>query len=646
MKNVLLLLFVLPVFCMAQQLHELERTMPSVADIEKKAALSILQNKMQSLASGNFDVHYYRCEWKVDPAVRYINGIVTSTFTILSSSNSITFDLTGALTVDSVRYHGVNINFQRGASDALTIQFPSTLAANANDSVSIYYQGVPSSSGLGSFFQGTHAGVPVIWTLSEPYGAKDWWPCKNGLDDKADSIDIFITYPSGYVASSNGMLMNQQTSGGNIIDHYTHHHPIASYLVAFGVTNYEVRSDTIQANGKVYPFINYAYPERRDQFFTYHFYTKEVFRFFCEKLGDYPFERYGETQFDCSCGMEHQTNSFVYFTTRALTSHELAHQWFGDLVTCASWQDIWVNEGFAEYFSFYYLQSFYPTILGTPMLNNAANRIFAHPNGTIYVKDTTTADNIFYSVITYNKGMWVVHMLKWVLGDSAFFKGLQTYFNDPKLRFGYAKVGDMQRSMEQASGKNLTTFFQQWIYGEGFPSYSATYSLNNNLWAKVKLDQTTSHPASVNFYQMPVQLVFRNGQQSKTFVVDHKFKQQEFWLNVGFVPDTLMIDPNTWILTNKRTTVKEGPKSTKSDEILIYPNPSPADGNVVLRNPTGRIFSLQLINALGQSVFSKTIQTPGRDEQFTLPFSHLPRGAYWLRLRNDRDLQMVKKIIH
>jgi hypothetical protein len=162
---------------------------------------------------------------------------------------------------------------------------------------------------------------------------------------------------------------------------------------------------------------------------------------------------------------------------------------------------------------------------------------------------------------------------------------------------------------------------------------------------KVKLDQVTSHP-SVEFYEMPVELVFRNGQQSRKFVVDHKFKNQEFWLNVGFVPDTLMIDPDAWILAKTKTTAKENAPSTKVDEVLVYPNPSPSDATVLLRNPTGSVFSVQLYNALGQLVFARTLQTPGRDELITLPFSQLARGAYMLKLRNDKNLQLVKKIIH
>jgi aminopeptidase N len=599
---------------------------------------------MGSLASGNFNVHHYRCDWQVDPAVRYINGKITSTFTIISSTNSISFDCSSQLTIDSVVYHGASITFQRDVPEGLTIQFPTTLAANAKDSVSIFYQGVPPGTGFGSFYQGLHAGVPVIWTLSEPYGARDWWPCKSGLDDKADSIDVFLTYPNSYVGTSNGMQVGQQTVGGNITSHFTHHHPIASYLVAIAVTNYVINSDTVNANGKVYPYISYGYPEQMHLLFPFEFYTKECFRFFSDILGEYPFEKYGQTQWHWGGGMEHQTNSFVLYTTRVLTSHELAHQWFGDKVTCGSWQHIWLNEGFANYLTCIYFEKFYPPV-NVGILSSATTQITSVPNGSVFVTDTSDVNRVFSSRLTYNKGMYTAHMLRWVLGDSLFFKGLKQYLNDPAIKYGFAKTADLQRNLEQVSGKNLSQFFQQWIYGEGWPSYSAIYTQNNNLWIKVKLDQVTSHP-SVSFYEMPVQLVFRNGQQTKKFVVDHKFKQQEFWLNVGFVPDTLMIDPDAWILAKTKTSAKEGYGSMKADELLIYPNPSPSDGTVVLRNPTGSTFSIQLFNALGQRVFSKTIQTPGRDEQITLPFATLPRGAYWLRLRNDKSLQVVKKIIH
>ena len=225
---------------------------------------------MESVASGNFNVHHYRCEWQIDPGVRYIRGKVTSTFTMLQPGTTITFDMANQLLVDSVVYHGNKITFQRPGNNSLIVNFPSSIAANAKDSVSVFYQGDPPGGNSGAFYQGTHGspGVPVIWTLSEPYGAKDWWPCKDQLVDKADSIDVIMTHPSIYTSSSNGVVVNMQTSGPNTTTHFRHRYPIATYLVAIAITNYVTNTDTVMVGSKVYNWISYIYPESTGFFFT------------------------------------------------------------------------------------------------------------------------------------------------------------------------------------------------------------------------------------------------------------------------------------------------------------------------------------------------------------------------------------------
>ena len=206
-------------------------------------------------ASNNFDVHYYRCEWNVDPAINFINGKVTSIFTMTATGNSITYDLDNILSVDSVLYHDTKISFQQDTNKTISLTFPANLASNQTDSVSIFYRGTPTKTGFGSFTQTTHAGIPVIWTLSEPYGGRDWWPCKNGLSDKADSIDVFLTHPATYTGTSNGVLQQSVPNGSNLTDWYKHRYPIATYLVAFEVTNFVVLSDTVQVASSVLPLI-------------------------------------------------------------------------------------------------------------------------------------------------------------------------------------------------------------------------------------------------------------------------------------------------------------------------------------------------------------------------------------------------------
>ena len=219
----------------------------------------------RSLASSNFQVTYYRCSWEIDPAVRYIKGAVTSYFILNSNVNSISYDLASQLTVDSVYYHGSKISFSR-PTDLLQINFPATINTGQKDSVTIFYNGVPPNTAFGSFTQANHNGVPVLWTLSEPYGAKDWWPCRNGLDDKADSIDIIIASPNAYKASTNGLLVNESDNGVTRTAFYKHRYPIASYLVAIAVTNYKVLHHSVQLGTVNLPMITYCYPESETTF--------------------------------------------------------------------------------------------------------------------------------------------------------------------------------------------------------------------------------------------------------------------------------------------------------------------------------------------------------------------------------------------
>ena len=198
----------------AQTPSESCKEVNAIALMEQAAHQRIVtaNNTMESItsASNNYDVKYYRCEWDVNPIVRYITGKVTIYFIVTAATNNIQIDLMNALTVDSVKQRNLLLTKQH-SNNTLSVDFTATLNTGVLDSVSVFYKGVPPSNGFGSFETTTHAGTPVMWTLSEPYGSRDWWPCKNGLDDKADSIDILVTTPAQYKAAANGLL--QSTSG-------------------------------------------------------------------------------------------------------------------------------------------------------------------------------------------------------------------------------------------------------------------------------------------------------------------------------------------------------------------------------------------------------------------------------------------------
>ncbi|HEY4800594.1 MAG TPA: peptidase M1, partial [Bacteroidia bacterium] len=189
----------------AQQTY-FDGSFQKIVEAEKKAYTKKI-NPKPSASISNYDVKYHRCEWNVDPAVNFIQGKVTTYFKPLTANfDSVLFNLSDTMKVDSVVYHAHGVLFSHSGNIIRSV-LPSIIPLNALDSISVFYHGAPDSTGFGSFVQGTHSGTPIIWTLSQPYGASDWWPCKNSLTDKADSIDVIVTAPSAYRAASNGLLV-------------------------------------------------------------------------------------------------------------------------------------------------------------------------------------------------------------------------------------------------------------------------------------------------------------------------------------------------------------------------------------------------------------------------------------------------------
>jgi len=644
MKRIFLLSMLFFAFASKARLQQVFTASEKLADLEKDQFRNSHLVTNLSVSSNNFDVYHYRCEWNVDPAVRYISGKVTTSFSITATTNNIVFDLTKVLTVDSVLYRNSKISFQQNSNDGLQINFPGLLSNGQKDSVSIYYKGAPPFSGFGSFAQTTHSNIPVLWTLSEPYGAKDWWPCKDVLKDKADSIDIVITYPLGYRSSSNGLPVNEKVIGDKKIDHWKHRYPIASYLVAIAVTNYNLDNDEVQLGSRKMPVVMYAYPESVATFKNATNIAKNSLQLFSGLIGEYPFiqERYAQTQFSRGGGMEHQTNSFISSAGTQLVSHELAHQWFGDKITCASWEDLWLNEGFATYFEFIYIENFNkPNIF--PHLKNLQNIIVSKPDGSVFVPDTANLNRLFDSRLSYLKGGYLLHMLRGRLGDSTFFRGVRQYLNDPALQYKNATTADLQRNLEQVSSQNLSEFFKDWYKGEGYPNYVAEWSQNTSKTIIIKLNQTTSHP-SVSFYEMPVQLQFKNSVRDTIITVNHNQNGQTFIFNPGFVADTLIIDPNLWILAKERTS-KKVVSSVNLNEIIVFPNPLTNLLSVSLSNFSPGTIHLQAVNSLGQIMITRTITSGTGYERIDIGTTNWPTGVYWLRLNTDNGFKTVKKLI-
>jgi aminopeptidase N len=622
------------------------KSIQDIALMERLGHERITGRGNATLASNNFDVKYYRCEWEVNPAINYISGKITVHYVITSSTGSISFDLINGLNVDSVKQRNAILTKQH-TSNVLQVNFSSTVNAGTFDSVSIFYQGVPPNTGFGSFVQTTHAGTPVIWTLSEPYGSRDWWPCKNGLDDKADSIDVFVTTPAIYKAASNGLLQSETlVSGGTKkVAYWKHRYPIATYLVCFAVTNYSVFNNSVQLGAVNLPMLTYCYPESLASFQANTPLVLDALQLYHNLFGDYPFikEKYGHVQFGWGGGMEHQTATFVVNAGEGLMAHELGHQWFGDKITCASWEDIWLNEGFATHLASIYDENKYPA---NKIVNrkNEIGYITSQPGGSVKVDDTTSVGRIFDGRLSYSKGSHLLYMLRWILGDSVFFKAARQYQKDPTVVYGFAKTTDLKRNLEQVSGKDLTKFFKDWYEGQGYPSYTVEWTALGDSYVKIKMNQTTSH-SSVSFFNLPVALNFRNAVQQKTIVLDNTSNGEIFFRNIGFIPDTVLIDPEYWLITKNNISRKVADAASGQNIVQVFPNPIQNQFYIYLRNFSSSNASIALYNTAGQMVYSRKIVLYSGSQFIEVPSQYLAGGIYTLQVRTDNGVKITRKLL-
>lgn len=602
-----------------------------------------LQLNKRMAASTDFDVKYYRCEWQTDPAIRYISGIVTSHFVITSSTNYIAYDLSDSLHVDSVKERNTSL-LSSQLNNTLQIKFPATKPAGTLDSVTIYYRGIPPSTGFGSYVNAMHDSIPVMWTLSEPYGSRDWWPCKNGLDDKADSIDVYITTPKEYTSVSNGLRESEIISGSNKTTHWKHRYPIASYLVCMAVTNYAEFKNYVQIENTNLLMQTFCYPEDLSLFQNNTAPVLTALQFYSKIFGHYPFikEKYGHVQFGWGGGEEHQTSTFIIRPDESLMAHELGHQWFGDKITCATWQNIWLNEGFATHLASMYMENKYPlTVSGTR--KNEIDNITSLPGGSVFVTDTANVNRIFDSRLTYIKGSHLLYMLRWILGDSVFFKGMRSYFNDSSITFGFARTKDFQRNLEKVSGVKLDYFFNDWLYGQGYPSYDIQWSQVGDNFVRIKINQSTSDP-SVKFFALPVALQFKNANQHKTVVVDNKVNGEVFFKEIGFVADTVIVDPEYWLITKNNASKKVNDEVSGKNVVQIFPSPFKNSFNIYLRNFNPSVVHLKVYDTKGKLIVKKDLPFGGSllYEVNTQTFSG---GLYFIKIQTDNGVKFVKKIL-
>ena len=557
------------------------------------------------------DIHYYGISINIDFEIEEINGSVIINGSVgMDQPDSIQLDFADQMTVDSVKYFGEEWTYHH-ENDKINIPVPeATIPEGYDFSLEVFYHGHPPSTGFGSFNFDEHMNIDHIWTLSEPYGSRTWWPCKDDPSDKADSADIVIIVPSEQIAVSNGILIQEEDLGdGRKKYHWSERYPICTYLVSVTTYPYTVWYDQyIGLNGDTLPLEYYVYPDHYELVYDNYLLTKDMMEVFAEKFGEYPFmgEKYGHAEFGRGGGMEHQTITSMGGYSQWLIAHELGHQWWGDLITCASFHHIWLNEGFARFSEALWEEAYN----GVESYKNYWINHAYYGAGTVYVEEPNTASQIFNGNLTYNKAGWVVHMLRGVMGDSLFFETLKSYGSNDSLAYAAATTEDFQLVCEDVSGLDLDDFFQQWIYNDYYPRYALHWEMQDTDELIVKIEQTQNW----QYFHMPIDLQIVLPDDTLLFRVDNDGQSQEYNLGImGGQPYAIWLDPENWILKEVEYMSISSPLPEQPQITLFPAYPNPFNPQTSIRyfvpsqlgeiEPTIKIFDIQgrLVDQLNTS---------------------------------------------
>ena len=609
-----------------------------------KSTLFNSGNRVVNGLTANYDLKYVRLELDVDPDVAIISGTVTSHFTAVGDINQVVFNLASNMVVSQVTQRGAALNFINNGNDELVIDLPAIQNNSVLDSLSVTYSGNPIASGFGSFAQTTHNNVGIIWTLSEPYGAKAWWPCKQDLNDKIDQTDVILNVPAGNTGISNGLMTSENVTSTGKTFKWQHNHPIPAYLIAIAVTNYSKYTEMVGSGATAFPIDNYVYPENLTSAQSSTAVTVPIMNFFETTFGPYPFrdEKYGHAQFGWGGGMEHTTISFMGNFSRGLIAHELAHQWFGNKVTCGSWQDIWLNESFATYSTGMTVEHLDGADAFKSWRINANNRATTDLDGSVYVPaaDTLSVGRVFNGNLSYNKGGMVLHMLRNKIGNTDFEQTLQNYLNDTQLAYNYAKTPQFKSIAETTSGQNLDEFFNDWIYGEGYPQHNINWTdIPNGI--SVNYTQTPTHP-SVGLFEMelPIKIIGAAGEvQWDTILVNNLSQNKR--IRVPFVVSSIEIDPDVDTISKNNTTTLGLDSAFAKAEYQLYPNPTSSTFQIT--GMQDDFTSLKIYDLHGRMIIDYKKQLLNNPSlSFKAPQNS---GIYFLNLTTERGTTIEKLLV-
>ena len=625
----------------------------------------------QHILENNYDVKEYILDLNISNSSTEISGNVTINANVTANNlDTFVVDLIDTvllnqtyMVVDSVFIDGALSSFQH-YDDLVFVSLNSAIPQGDSFSAQIYYHGNGGASSLTNYngiSLSSYAGITHTHTHSEATGAKVWWPCKQVLSDKADSLTFYITTDSSNISGSNGILKSTEIlADGKVKYKWFTKYPIDFYLVSFVVgpySNYNTYAqlpdsqDSVFLQNLLFPNSNYyqTHIKAIDK-------TKELIFLFSELLGEYPFkdEKYGYSVVgEPLGGMEHQTMCTMGYEAMDTTSayyysyyfwyvaHELGHQWFGDYVTCSDWTNIWVNEGFASYMEYVALQNLDSQSKANYWMYIAHIVVKEYPDGSVYIPDSLASneDVIFDYRLQYKKGASILHTLRYEIDDdSLFFEVLRTYLST--YAFSVASSEDFKQIAEQVTGMNFTDFFNQWYYGEGYPIFNITWNQNNDTVTIIS-DQSTSTSITPLFKtHFDLKLNYATGDTIIRLFQDTNF--EIYKIHIPYTITSIYFDPNFWLINVHDIILNTENKLNNPFSFQIYPNPAKnnisviSNGEINLQN-----CSLEIYDVKGQLIKSQRLT----ESNTTIDVFNLINGVYIIKIINDGQQCLTTKLI-
>jgi aminopeptidase N len=512
-------------------------------------ATCITSTVLAQQPGATIDVQHYGFSIALTDTSDVIKGKAAIDVLCIKQTQTITLDLISknnsrkGMMVIQVTENGKSLAYTHN-NNLLTVQFETPVKAGEQKNIEITYEGIPDN---GLIITKNKYGHRVFFADNWPNRARHWLPCVDHPADKA-ALDFTVTAPDHYQVISNGVKTNDSiTSDQQRHTHYTETTPLSTKIMVIGVANF-----AIQESGTVnnIPVSSWVYPEEKDKGFYDYALAVDILPWFIKNVGPYAFKKLANVESTTMFGGMENASAIFYSDEASITgdrksesllTHEIAHQWFGDMATEADWSHLWLSEGFATYMTILYFEHKYGYDTAQQMLTKNRQQVieFARKRLRPVVDSSVTNYMELLNANSYQKGGWVLHMLRRKLGDSTFWRGLQTYYN--RFAGKNAVTGDLCKVMEEVSGRNLKPFFHQWLFIAGQPKLDVTWQYN----ATKKAIDITVIQQQETIFQFPLELLIESSLLKNTYITNRETR-----ISVPFTkkPTTVTIDPQVNLL--------------------------------------------------------------------------------------------------